>query len=731
MKTTAVAFNLAETMANLGLMIWSKDILTGEVTFVTGNFEPVFEQPMDLIRLDPGILRNCILAEDQPFLEIFSKTLLTYHDETQEYRIQNPSGTVKWIRERKQLARNKSGEIIRLVVMLEEITDRKNEELRLAADEKTFRTLFDRSPAPCWIYDPATLGFLAVNEAATRFYGYTRDEFSRMSIRHIRPREDVDDLLEAIRNNNLEERSRRTWRHIRKDGSVLYVRLQACPVTFGGIAARMVQAHDITQQVLAGNQTEKLYRYLEKFQEAVSQNSLLALLDASGQVVFANPNLLEKTGRPSHEVIGQCWKIFMGSDNLLAPDPEIDEALAQIKTWKGERRFQGKGDYFWADCSFIPILDPTEMPGQYLFLANDISRLKDAERRNREFALKLHQTLEGVTDALFVVNRGWTITNLNHETERLFGISRENLLGKSLWDLLPEDETQHFFQFFRKAKKGRTTVEFEAWYAPLQGWFDISLYPSKAGMAVCFRNVTERRRKEEERKELMDQLIAQNRDLEEFTFITSHSLRAQIANISMLCAAIDGPGLTPANQEIFEKLFQCSGNLDSIIEDLNTILTIKDRNQKQPEKILVADCYQRALSRLSITYNPFRKFITASIDPELKCSGVKGYIETILVQLLTNAIRFRSERNELKVDVKAWREDRKTFLQVADNGRGLDTGKVEKQMFHLYKTFHPGSSGRGLGLYLCKTICDELGGSIQLESVPGGGTVVTVQLPCL
>ena len=101
--------------------------------------------------------------------------------------------------------------------MLTETTDHKSEEIRLIDSEATFKSLFYKNPSPMWVYDTESLYFLAVNDAAVKFYGYTHDEFFRMTVRQIRPQEDVNDLLNAIRNNDLESRSDKYWRHLRKD----------------------------------------------------------------------------------------------------------------------------------------------------------------------------------------------------------------------------------------------------------------------------------------------------------------------------------------------------------------------------------------------------------------------------------------------------------------------------------------------------------------------------------
>jgi len=708
-------------------MVWSKDVLSGTISFLTENFASVFEIPMDLIRMEPSLLKTCIHPEDAPFIDLYSKVLLSNSFEELEYRIITPSGNVKWINEKKQLVKNDLGEIVRLDTLLTETTDLKQEEIRIIESEVTFKSLFYKNPHPMWVYDTESLYFLAVNDAAVKFYGYTNDEFFRMTVRQIRPQEDVDDLLLAIRNNNLETRSDKTWRHLKKDGSQLYVKLISNALLFKGHNARMVMANDVTQQKNAEAQMEKVYRYLERFQEAVSKNSLLALMDQNGIIVFVNENLLDKSGLSTQNLIGKPWTKLQSTIYKSDHNQEIEKSMKAQKTWKGERKFFRKqGNHFWVNCSIIPVLEAEDNPTQFLLIADDITSLKEAEKRNKDYALNLHNILEGVTDALFVINKNWLLTNVNLEAEKLFDKKRKYILGKNIWEIFPSEEGAKLYQFFRKAKKRKVTVTFEEYYAPKNQWYDISLYPSKDGLAVCFRNVTERIKKEDERKELMEQLITQNRDLEEFTFITSHSLRAQIANIAMLCSAIDGSGLTPSNQEIFEKLFQCSANLDSVIQDLNRILTVKDRNSLQFENVNVSTSFVNAVSKIPNSFSPFKKFITTDFELDLELVTVRNYFETILTQILTNSLKFRAMDRDPKIHLKAVKKNKQLVITLEDNGRGMNTGTVGKKIFHLYKTFHTGVSGKGLGLYLCKILMDELKGQISIESEENKGTKLTI-----
>ena len=685
---------------------------------------------MSELQARPNLLVDCIHPDDAPFVDLFSKVLLSNLFEQSEYRIITVKGNIKWLLERKQIVKNELGVIVRLDAVLIDITEQKDEELRLIESESTFKSLFYKHPNPMWVYDTESLFFLAVNDSAIKFYGYTHDEFFRMTVRQIRPQEDVKELLWAIRNNNFAEYSEKTWRHIKKDGSIIYVKLQSNPINFRGHKARTVLAMDITKQVEAEFKTEKVYKYLEHFQEAVSKTNLLGLMDSSGNISFVNQCLLEKTEFNSSRFIGKKWNVLFSNSNLTEDFDEVWTQIKGCKIWKTQRKFARKGgSHFWVNCAILPILDGESLPTQYLMIADDITTLKEAEKSNREYAIKLHSILEGVTDAIFVLDKNWLLTNINKEAERLLEKKGSFLLGKNIWEVFPAEEGFKFYQFFRKAKKRKITVQFEEYYAPKKQWFDISIYPSKDGLAVCFRDVSERKKKDDERREILEQLIIQNRDLEEFTYITSHSLRAQIANMSMLSAAIDPNGLTPMNQEIFERLFQSSSNLDGIISDLNTILTVKNSKPALYEDIQPANIFINAISKIPHEFGSFKKCIKTDFEKLNGFKSVRGYIETILFQLIVNSIKFRSPNRTPEILMHSELQENTLVISVSDNGMGIDTSKYENQLFKLYKKFHLGISGKGLGLYLSKLLVEELNGTIEIDSKIDVGTNITIRLP--
>lgn len=139
-----------------------------------------------------------------------------------------------------------------LTIFYQDITESKHIRIQLAKSEKKYRTLFYKSPLPIWLYDFESLRFIDVNEAAVSHYGYTRDEFLSMTIKDIRPKEDIAVLLEDIvqvRQNSYRSRHG-SWRHLKKNGDILTVEATAHSFTHEGRKARIVIINDITQKTI-------------------------------------------------------------------------------------------------------------------------------------------------------------------------------------------------------------------------------------------------------------------------------------------------------------------------------------------------------------------------------------------------------------------------------------------------------------------------------------------------
>jgi PAS domain S-box-containing protein len=150
-------------------------------------------------------------------------------------------------------------------ILEKEIAQRKQAEEALRDSEEKYRLLFERNPQPTWVYDLETLAFLAVNEAAVRHYGYRREEFLSMTIREIRPKEDIPALLENISSLTGGIDRAGVWRHLKKDGTQIDVEVTSHPLLFSGRRAELVLVNDVTERKRAEEERAQL---LSREQEA-------------------------------------------------------------------------------------------------------------------------------------------------------------------------------------------------------------------------------------------------------------------------------------------------------------------------------------------------------------------------------------------------------------------------------------------------------------------------------
>jgi PAS domain S-box-containing protein len=219
-----------------------------------------------------------------------------------------------------------AGKLISVLSLVLDVTVAKRIEEALRKSEAQYRLLFESNPQPMWVYDLATLRFLAVNDAAVNHYGYSRSEFLDMSIMDIRPNDDVDLLRTYITTDNPEIDHAGEWRHRRKDGQIINVEITSNRVNFAGRAAEFVLANDITERKKA----EDALRISEDRYRDLVDNSheLICTHDLEGRVLSVNPWAARALGYPQESLVG--LNIRAG----LLPEyrAHFDDYLRTVKT---------------------------------------------------------------------------------------------------------------------------------------------------------------------------------------------------------------------------------------------------------------------------------------------------------------------------------------------------------------------------------------------------------------
>lgn len=234
--------------------------------------------------------------------------------------------------------------------------------------------------------------------------------------------------------------------------------------------------------------------------------------------------------------------------------------------------------------------------------------------------------------------------------------------------------------------------------------------------------------KNDELNETNKELIKHNHELLQFSFTVSHNLRGPVARMLGLMHLIN---LTTAEDEkikMLNLLRQSTTELDSILKDLNLIIDSRNDLMRVKEKLFWQEKWDNCKFLLQENLKVVKDLqIDFSEAPFLY--SVKPVIQNVLFNLVSNAIKYRSPDRSLFINVKTKRINKATILKVQDNGLGIDLNLFGKDLFKLYKRFHPHIPGKGLGLYLVKTQIESVGGSISVDSVLNEGTTFTVTFP--
>lgn len=247
------------------------------------------------------------------------------------------------------------------------------------------------------------------------------------------------------------------------------------------------------------------------------------------------------------------------------------------------------------------------------------------------------------------------------------------------------------------------------------------------GMIIFLRDVTLRHQHEMDLLEKQRLTDEQNTKLKSFTYIVSHNIRSHSSNMAGLVAVLKDAE-TEAERNLYLQLLETSTKrLDETIRNLNEIISVSDlpitaflvnRNLRaEVEKTI--DILKNSILQDQIN-------IVVHIPDDLLVKIVPSYLDSILLNLIGNAIKYRSELRPCKIEIAAYSTPDAIVMEVKDNGMGIDLEKYGDKVFGMYKTFHRKEDARGFGLYLTKTQVEALGGHITLESAVEVGSTFRV-----
>lgn len=175
----------------------------------------------------------------------------------------------------------------------------------------------------------------------------------------------------------------------------------------------------------------------------------------------------------------------------------IEEAIKKGRSWDLELRLiTNKGNERWVRTIGKPVFKDGEcirLFGSF----QDIHERKQAQIKKQEALEERQRILERITDGFFAVDENWNVTYWNKRAEEITGLNRKDILRQNLWETFPEAKELKFFREYKRAFDKQISVQFEEYYSPVKAWLEVNAYPSKEGLSVFFRDVTEKKEAEE------------------------------------------------------------------------------------------------------------------------------------------------------------------------------------------------------------------------------------------
>ncbi|QTE38159.1 PAS domain S-box protein [Mucilaginibacter gossypii] len=392
----------------------------------------------------------------------------------------------------------------------------RSEDQRLKQSEKQYRSMYESNPNPMWIYEPGTLRFISVNDAAIAVYGYSAEEFRQRTILDIRPLEDRENVISSSERVNSKLNDSGTWRHIKKDGQLIYVNITSHKIWFNKKPHIMVMIRDMTERVAFERALEKVNQELLEEKHKLSETQLLSRV--AGWEFYPRENKLiwsdevyriaglKRDGREAFDIYVQ---------HIFPEDrPLMINALHDLISTGKQLDITHRITALDGTTRYIRQLARVESSGeQELKIAGslqDITELKQLEMERNRYQYSFEHTLNSITDCFFELDHQMKITRINDIFREMVKTDRSRIIGASVFEFFPKAENK-FYHVYQKALEERIIVRHEDYSVVLQRWLRMAAYPTDEGVAVYFADITEDRLKDERLKEAVEryELVAQ------------------------------------------------------------------------------------------------------------------------------------------------------------------------------------------------------------------------------
>ncbi len=511
---------------------------------------------------------------------------------------------------------------------------------------------------------------------------------------------------------------------------------------------------DITERKQAQDKLKRQEQELQTILDSVP--ALISYKDRDRRHIRVNKALADATGIPKEHWIGKTVSELLPGftehydphdiEVLASGQPKID-IIQELRTMNETR---------WTRMDKIPYKDEEGNVIGIIGLSIDITERKRAEEALQESEERYRLIAENVTDVIWVVDANMQLTYVSPSVTRLRGYSVEEAMAQRFEEWLTPTSLEVVAKIL--AEEGATenqgrypsrprTMELELTCKDGSTvWTELRMADmldqdgKPVGTMGVSRDISERKRMEEERESLLEDLnrinarLAQsNKELQDFVYVASHDLREPLRKMAsfgnLLQDSLEG-NLDEDQQENLEFMIDGANRMQMMIDDLLTYSRVSTK-AKPPEHVDLNEVIEN-LKKLELAVQLDETKGTIRIPRSLPpVSGDPSQIHQLLQNLIGNGLKFHRDGIPPEITIRA-RQVQKNMVrvEVQDNGIGIDE-QYHEQVFTMFKRLHSRTDyeGTGIGLAVCKKIVDRHGGEIGVKSTPGECSTFWLTLP--
>lgn len=548
--------------------IWDWNLITDEVLRAGDGVEKLFGYEPNEILNDNQFWQELVHPNDlERVRESVFKAIANpkEHYWEAEFSILNTNGEYVYVYDKGYILRDEKGKAMRMIGSTKNVDKRKRTEIALKESELRYKTLIELSPEPIIVNCHDKIVY--VNPSAVKMFGGNSAEeiLNMSSVEFIVPEFRELTLVGVI--NILRGKTDPELTEVqlyKLDGTIIDVEAQGIAIEYFKEPAIQISMRDITkrkQAEIEKNIADEKIRRLSTAIEQVPVSVVITELD--GNINYVNPKFTEMTGYTSEEVIGKNPKFLQSGYTTSDEYKNMWEKLINGDKWNGIFNNKKKnGELFWESALITPIKNESGEIINFMALKEDITARKLAEESVLSILEEKNTILESIGDAFFAVNNNWVITYWNKHSEVLLEKTKDEVLGCILWDVFSNTISTEAFKNYHKAFENKQVIHFEDYYAPLKKWYEVSVYPSEKGLAVYFKDISER-------IQYTTAIELQNKKLHEIAWMQSHIARAPLSRMMGIVDVLKDSELSSDEfKEWVQKFITSSNELDDIIKEI-------------------------------------------------------------------------------------------------------------------------------------------------------------------